>query len=55
MVIALVVEHVFSSQTMLQLDRTANLQGDVILFFLPQRPILDINTKKIQITCEQNL
>ena len=32
MVFALVGEHVLSSQTKLQLDRTAELQRDVILF-----------------------
>ena len=46
MVFALVDDYGPSSQTKLQLDRTAKLQGDVIFIFLPQRPILDINTKK---------
>ena len=44
MVFALVGEHVPSPQAKLQIDRTAKLQGDVF-FFLPQRPIFDINTK----------
>ena len=53
MVFALEGEHVPSPQAKLQTDRTAKLQGDFI-FFLPQRPIFDINTK-IQITWEQSL
>ena len=44
MLFALVGEHVPSPQAKLQIDRTAKLQGDVF-FFLPQRPIFDINTK----------
>ena len=48
MVFALVGDYVPSSQTKFKIDCTAKLQGNVF-FFLPQRPILDINTK-IQIT-----
>ena len=51
MVFALVGEHVPSSQTKIQLDRTAKLQGDVNLFsFL--RDLFWINTK-IRITWEE--
>ena len=38
--------YVMQKIIMLKLDRTAKLQGDVNLFFVPQRPIFDINTKR---------
>ena len=45
MVFALVGEHVPSPQAKLQLDRTAELQGDVNLFSFP-RDLFSIKTQK---------
>ena len=46
MVFALVGDYKPSSRTKLQLDRTAKILGGCNFIFLPQRPILDTNTKK---------
>ena len=54
MVFVLVGEHVPSHQAKLQLDRMAKLQGGIILFFVPRRPIFDINTKR-QLIWEKKL